>query len=428
MNLSHEVRWQQHCQNPPVNRTLIAFLAFLILIQIRADQPPSVGNGGWEGYRGLRNLGRLRAYLRDRAWQPPAEQRLFMAAAQAMAEAAQDPYTHLLTPEMARWAQDMLEDRLRGGIGVEVAPCRGRGLRIVRVAPHSPAAMGNLQANDIILEVDGEPLAGLSFAAMVSRLRGEAGTTVRLKIERPDGAREVIIARQPLAPTIHVGRRLIQGGIGYLLLSHFAEGVASAVQQEIRRLRSIGMRALVLDLRWNPGGSLEEALLMADMFLPRGSLIVQEEYRVSGKLTRRQRQAKKEPEFAFPLAVLVEKESASAAELMAAALQEHKRAVLVGGRTFGKARIQEILPLEGNAGALRLTVGRYLTPSGCDLEGEGLQPDIAVALPAGQYWEIGRRWVEYVQGRGEPPLANDNQASRAIAELESRCSRDTQVP
>ncbi len=426
--MTHETHWQLHCQSPPANRRLIALLAFLVLIQVRADRQPGVNDSSWEGARGLRNLARLREYLRSRAWSSPSDQKLFVTAAQAMVEAAQDPYTHLLTPDMARWTQDLLEDRLRGGIGVEVAPCHGRGLRVMRVAPRSPAAEENLQVGDIIVAVDGKELAGLSSADMLSLLRGDAGSSVRLKIERATSIREVMITRQPLAPTLFAGRRLSDDGIGYLLICHFAEGVAARSQEEIQRLQSEGARALILDLRWNPGGALEEALAMADMLLPAGALIVQEEYRGAGKTARRRRLAKGKTMFDLPIAVLLERESASAAELLAAALQEHKRAMVIGNRTFGKGRIQEILPLEGNAGSLRLTVGRYLTPTGRDLEGEGLQPDIPVALPSDRYWEMGRRWRQYASGNAEAPLADDPQASRAVIELQRSCKLTAEAP
>jgi carboxyl-terminal processing protease len=279
-----------------------------------------------------------------------------------------DPYTvYLSAPEYRAIRAETTGTMV--GIGLRLAPGRA-SLRVLDTFPGSPAERAGLRPGDEITSVDGLRLQGGSLADALARLQGAQGTTVVLRFHHPadDTLLTAGVVRRwiPLDPVRarDVGRGAER--VRIIRIASFASGVARQVRQ-----LAFGSPAVILDLRGDPGGLLQEAVATADVFLPRGVIVSW-----SGAHTARQVvRANGSATAAMPVAVLVDRRTASAAEILAAALQDHHRALVVGARTFGKASIQLVVPLSAG-GALKLTAATYRTPAGHDLHGHGVVPDV----------------------------------------------------
>ena len=298
------------------------------------------------------------------------------SSVQAIIDALDDPYTDYLDPDEL----EALRQRNEGayyGVGLQVAQ-RGEAIVITRVFEDSPAARAGIRAGERLVSVDGTPVAGRTLDSAVSRIRGPKGSTVRLGIAPPGGrAREVELERERIRIPAVTSRVETAGGemIGYLRLAQFTKGSADALADAVNALREKGVTALVLDLRFDPGGLVNEAVGVAGVFLPDDTEVVVTEGLHS---PRRVFRTDSDPAAGdLPLVVLVNRGSASASEIVAGAVRDADRAELVGERTFGKALVQSTRPLR-DGGALKLTTARYLTPDGFDLAERGLPPDVRV--------------------------------------------------
>ncbi|HEV3072530.1 MAG TPA: S41 family peptidase [Solirubrobacteraceae bacterium] len=296
-----------------------------------------------------------------------------------------DRFSHYLSPSEFRGFN---EPASFTGIGVEVNPTPERaGLRIARVFDSSPAARAGLKAGDLIVAVNGQPLKGLPSQRDTTLIKGPPNTTVRLEVQRSVGRRtttlQISATRATISePVVASATRTIKGvKLGVLRLATFSVGahgeLSDALQHELRG----GARGIVLDLRANGGGLVEEARLIASLFLPKGAVIVSTRGRTQPAQTLR---AAGDPiAGAIPVVVLVDGGTASASEIVTAALQDHHRATVLGTHTFGKGVFQEEEPLS-NGGALDITVGEYFTPNGRNLggggvkQGAGIDPEVAV--------------------------------------------------
>jgi carboxyl-terminal processing protease len=285
-----------------------------------------------------------------------------------------DPYTEYLD----RFAYSLLRTRLGGryfGIGATLTPV-SNGLRVV-ATQRGPARAAGLQAGDTIVRIGGVPARRLGPTGAFARITGVAGTHVRLKVLR--GRRQVEVrVRRGEIETPYVASRLVRTGghtYGYVAVFWFGEGVSERVAAELRRFPARGLDGVVLDLRDNPGGLLTEAVRTSSFFLRGGPVVT-----LIGAHRPRQTIVADARELVprLPVVVLVNHGTASAAEVVAAALRDHDRAVLVGSRTFGKAVVQSVTPLS-NGGALALTIARYLTPAGLDISRHGLAPSVRAA-------------------------------------------------
>jgi len=272
-----------------------------------------------------------------------------------------DPWSRYLDPDQFRGVKNSIQG-VFDGIGATLDQRDGWPVVIAPIEG-SPAWDAGLLPGDIISTVDDRSTFGLSPDEVSARLRGASGTRVRLGIVRDEDERTLTIERRRV--TVHnVPYAFVPAtGVGYLRLAHFSNGAARDVALAVDSLRRGGARALVLDLRGNPGGTIDEAVAIAGQFLPKGSAVTRTEGRATG-VDRDYVAAVDKPETGWPLAVLVDRGSASASEILAGALQDHDRAVLVGDTTFGKGVAQQIYPLRGSLGAVQLTVSHYLTPSG----------------------------------------------------------------
>jgi len=267
-----------------------------------------------------------------------------------------------------------------GGLGIEVTMEDGL-IKVVSPIDDTPASKAGIQANDIITNLDDEAVQGLTLNQAVDKMRGPVNTKIKLKIIRKgqDNPIEVTLTRDNIRVR-SVRARVESDDIGYIRITTFNEQTTEGLKREIASLtKQIGedkLKGFILDLRNNPGGLLEEAVTVSDAFLERGEIVstrgrnaeeTQRRVAHSGDLTKGKK-----------VIVLINGGSASASEIVAGALQDHKRATLIGTRSFGKGSVQTIIPLGSGNGALRLTTARYFTPSGKSIQAKGITPDIEV--------------------------------------------------
>ena len=284
----------------------------------------------------------------------------------------EDPHTEYLTPAEYDSIQHTT-DGTYSGIGLTVGPAR-QGL-LVTSALRGPAREAGIRKGDVIVRIDGEAAGKLPFDRSLALIKGETGSLVRLTVKRPrKGTIDFTVVRRDIdVPPISA--RMMSIGktkVAYVRVFSFPDGAAERIELSMTRLVGRGARGAILDLRDNPGGLFSQAVSSASIYLEDGIVCrtdgVHEEartYDVTGSATH--------PE--LPLVVLVNRGSASAAEILAGALLDHDRATLVGERTFGKASVQTIAPL-GNGAALKLTTAKYVTPAGADITGLGVEPGI----------------------------------------------------
>ncbi len=304
---------------------------------------------------------------------------LVQAALAGEAAALHDPYTLLFHPGGFRRFNAYLGNQKFGGIGaiVTIEP-NGERARVESVIAGSPAEHDGLQAADEIVAIDGAPLRGKSAAAIRDALRGKIGTTVRLDVMRGGSAlpAPLAIVRAAVSEPVVIARTL-PGNVGYVQLTRFGDDAAAELAAALAGFREHGARALVLDLRGNGGGYGDEAKKVASQFIASGPIFTV----VSRGGATSVERASGHVGFSGKLAVLVDGDTASAAEIVAGALQDDGRATLVGTRTFGKGVVQSVFPLPDGA-ALKVTTARYVTPRGRNLNRTGITPDIVVAEPA----------------------------------------------
>jgi carboxyl-terminal processing protease len=315
-------------------------------------------------------LAQVRATLLQSYYRPVPANVLQQPSISAMISALDDPYTEYLDPTQFR----LLSRETRSsypGVGIGLLPAPG-GLRVVRTKP-GPAVRAGVRAGDLILSIDGWETAGAAFEQSVRRILGPEGSTVRLRIRRGNRVFSVDVIRARISAPSVQSRLLVAGKlrIGYVRLSAFRLGAAPVLRLTIGKLRRSNVAGIVLDLRGNPGGVFDQAVAVSSLFLDRGVIVTlvsahqRHTYSASGGHGAIQ----------LPLVVLVDRDSASSAEIVAAALHDNRRAMLVGEHTFGKGLVQTLRPLP-NGAALRLTTARYLTPTGRDINLRGIYPDL----------------------------------------------------
>jgi carboxyl-terminal processing protease len=288
--------------------------------------------------------------------------------------------------------EDMLEDTQGqyGGIGIQIG-MKDKVLTVIAPIEGTPAYRAGLQSGDRIVKIGAKNTDGLTMKAVVDLLKGEKGTRVTLRIEPVDGAeaRDVEIVRDTIEVPSVKDARILRDGIGYLRITQFMAPTAGLLREHIDALRKQGMTALVLDLRGNPGGLLTTAVEVAQMFLRNGQLVVSTRGR-PGVGSEQSAFAGGDVHYVdMPLAVLINKGSASASEIVAGALADHKRAVLVGETSFGKGSVQSVVRLRSNPDqAIRLTTARYYTPAGRMIHGTGIDPDIPVEVSVAAWRDV----------------------------------------
>jgi carboxyl-terminal processing protease len=266
-----------------------------------------------------------------------------------------------------------------GGIGVQVELRKGNVVVIAPIAGTPGARAGILRA-DIIASIDGQKLEKPTLDDVVGRLRGKPGTSVKIGFIRPSTGKEfeVTVKRERIKVESVRDVRLRPDGIGYVQITQFSERTGEEFVRALNTLNGRDMRALIIDLRDNPGGLLTAAVEVAEPFFNKGELIVYTQGRREGDRDEF-RAAAPEPRLTLPVAVLINAGSASAAEIVSGALKDTRRAVIIGERSFGKGSVQTILPLSNGEG-LRLTTARYYTPGGVTIHEKGVTPDVEIVM------------------------------------------------
>jgi carboxyl-terminal processing protease len=302
-----------------------------------------------------------------------------------------DRYSEFLDQQKYR---DLQEDTRGsfGGVGIEIGFTNGK-LSVIAPIEGTPASAAGLLGGDIIAFIDGTPSDDMKIMEAVHRIKGPPGTKVVLTIQREGSPmRDVPLVRAVITPLNIRDTILGDTGIGYVAIHSFSEHTADNLHEALERFAAAHVNGVILDLRSNPGGLLQEATRVVDLFLPGGLLIVSTEARDPAQRAKWFSSEKKDlPR--FPLVVLVNEYSASASEIVSGALKDHRRAIIMGRRTFGKASVQSITPIsEDRAQALRMTVARYYTPSHNEIHEVGIEPD--VTLPPARYPPGMRRLFE----------------------------------
>ncbi len=330
-----------------------------------------------EIYRQLDLFGDVLERVRSDYVEKPDDSMLIDSAINGMLSAL-DPHSAYLNPKSFRDMQVQTKGEF-GGLGIEVTMEAGSGVvKVVSPIDDTPAARAGLMANDLITHLDGEQIVGLTLEQAVEKMRGPVNTPITLTILRrgKDEPFDVKIVRDVIR--INAIKARLEGDIIYVKISTFNEQTHSNLQKQIEALKkSLGRpaRGFVIDLRNNPGGLLDQAINVSDAFLDKGAIVL-----TKGRLleeTQRANARSGDIADGKPIVVLVNGGSASASEIVAGALQDHKRATVVGTRSFGKGSVQTIIPL-GSNGAIRLTTARYYTPSGRSIQAKGIEPDIVV--------------------------------------------------
>src|SRR5713101_5972911 len=289
-----------------------------------------------------------------------------------------DPHSSFLDPESYREMQVETSGSF-GGLGIEIT-LRDDILTVVSPIDATPAHRAGLLAGDRIVKIDGLSTKDMQLTDAVKKMRGKPGTKVTISIVREGWTEPKDFEIQREQIRVHsVRTQDLGGGIEYVKLRQFQEQTAHDLDQALEKFDKDGMKALVLDLRNNPGGLLTSAVEVTEKFVEDGKLVVYTEGRVRNQNMRFSAHAKK----AFstiPMVVLVNQGSASASEIVAGALQDYGRAIVVGVQTFGKGSVQTLIPLSDGSG-LRLTTAKYFTPKGRSIHGKGITPDIVVEAP-----------------------------------------------
>jgi carboxyl-terminal processing protease len=308
--------------------------------------------------------------------QPVDDQLLMQGAIRGMLEALGDPYSGYLTSDEYQQANAPLRGEYEGiGAWVDTS---GKYLTIISPMEGSPAEKAGLKAGDQIIAVDGEDVTALDPRLVLRRVLGPAGTTVRLTIlrEGTESPFEVSIVRQKITLET-VSAKMLDNNIAYIKITQFGERTDRDLRTKLRELLRNNPAGLILDLRNNPGGYLNTAINITSQFIGNGVIMI-EQYGNGEKVSYQARPGGLATD--IPLVVLVNEGSASASEITAGAIQDRGRGLLVGTKTFGKGTVQTWRQLQDNAGAVKITIARWLTPNERQINGEGLMPDVVVEM------------------------------------------------
>lgn len=341
--------------------------------------------------------------IQDGYYRPVGDQELGNATLQGMVRELRrrhgDRFTEYFSPEALAAFNEQIEGRFSGvGLSVIEVP---KGLRVAQVFPRSPAEEAGIEVGDTVVSVEGESLAGKSSEEATKLIKGPEGTQVTLGVRdaKSGRTRKLTLTRAEVTlPNVSSKVETVDGRkLGYVRLFSFSEGAHGQLARGVEKVRKQGAEGIVLDLRHNPGGLLDEAVLTASLFLPEGEVVVRTNSRTQGESVHKTTDGRISR---LPVVVLIDRGTASAAEILTAALADDAGAEVVGTRSFGKGVFQEERSL-ANGGALKLTVGEYFTPDGVNLaESQGIHPDVkAQDDPKTKADEAEQRALEVLAGQ-----------------------------
>lgn len=328
-------------------------------------------------YRQLELFARVLSYVQNNYVERVDDQKLIYGAIKGMLDTL-DPHTVFMPPEVFKEMKIDTSGEF-GGVGIEIAR-KGNSVVVVAPVEDTPAARAGIRSGDVILKIDGESTQGMDAAQATQKMRGPAGKRVTLTLMREgfSAPQEITVLRDHIRIVSVDGD--LYGGMAYVRVKNFQERTDFYLHRELDRLRTLNggqeLRGLVLDLRNNPGGLLDQAVAVSDRFLPGGLVIVKTQGRNAQSVTV-DKSHDRDTEKPYPMVVLVNAGSASASEIVAGALQDHQRAMVMGTQTFGKGSVQTVIELEDGSG-LKLTIARYYTPKGRSIQERGITPDRVV--------------------------------------------------
>jgi carboxyl-terminal processing protease len=423
--------FRQKSDRKTLRLVIVGMLAVVFVVAMASEAPARRSP-----FEPLSIFARALAYIEVSYVEPVDQESLVYGAIRGLADSL-DPHSVFLDPKEYEILQSDAEGRF-AGVGVEVST-RDGWLTILSVFEGGPAAKAGLRPGDRFLSIEGEDARDVRLYDAVRRIRGEPGTIVKVTIRR-EGQEEAIerTLTRAFIDIDPIEMQVLDDGVVYLRIKAFQDGAArllsDALDEAVVKLRRQGgVTGLLLDLRDNGGGLLHEAVWVSDQFLTSGVIV---STRGRGGETIRQysaRRAGTRPK--WPIVVLINENTASASEIVAGALRDHRRAVLVGVRSFGKGSVQNVFELPGGS-ALKLTTYRYYTPSGHSIQAEGIAPDLAAEQPRGEgdpepirEEELDRHLAAQPKGaggrKGSPPISE--QAPQAMTQVPKIFAEDSQA-
>lgn len=298
--------------------------------------------------------------------------KLIDGAIDGMVKSLNDPHSNYLSPKMYKTLMEQTEGSF-AGIGVVMGMDNEQKIHIVGIMENSPGQKAGLQEGDEILAVDGVPVTQMAFDEVAAHVRGQAGTDVVLTIMRDNTNQDITITRDNIKLKT-VGHKMLDNNIGYIQIVSFSEDTANEFNEAYNDLKNQGMKALVLDLRNNPGGLLTTCVEIAKKLVPKGEIVS-----IVDKQGNKETYSSSLEAPEYPLVVLINKNSASASEILSGAIQDTKSGTIIGNTSYGKGSVQTILPMFEDD-AVKLTIAKYYTPSGRSIDGTGITPDIEINL------------------------------------------------
>lgn len=358
------------------------------------------------------NFNRVKSILLNSYYQEIDENVLLEGAIKGMVEAVGDPYTVYYTPDMM---ENFMEKQSGSyvGIGVTVFMDDDGLATVADIFDDSPAKDSGIRSGDKIVMVNGEDVTSITdLDLIVQRIRGLPNTDVKLTVYRPEINNYVELSMvRRVINLVYIKSRMINDNIGYIQLKLFDEDITQDFVTHVNKLISQGAKGLILDLRNNPGGDYSQVVRMADIIVPEGLIVYTED-----RNGNRDEEKSGASELNMPLTVLINEYSASASEILSAAIKDYGKGTLIGKTTFGKGLVQTIIPLEGDAG-LKFTSSRYFTPSGICIHGVGVTPDIEIDNDEKyKYYSID----DIPEGEDKQLLRAIDEISRLISERESQ--------
>ena len=393
---------------------------------VTAGAMPQAGSS--DTFRQLKLFGDVFERVRAEYVEEVTDEALIESAINGMLTSL-DPHSGYLDAKKYRDMQVQTKGEF-GGLGIEVTMEDGL-VKVVSPIDDTPADRAGIQAGDVITHINNEPVLGMSLAEAVERMRGPVDTSIALTLRRPGRDEPIDVSMARAVITISPVRWHAEGDIGYIRVTAFNEQTETNLRSAIDDLKSqlgTSLKGVVLDLRNNPGGLLEQAVAVADVFLDRGEIVSTRGRRPDS--IQRFNARRGDLIDGRPMVVLINGGSASASEIVAGALQDHDRAIVMGTASFGKGSVQTIMPLPGH-GAIRLTTARYYTPAGTSIQAKGIVPDIEVQQSRVEVIDQGvarreadlRGRLENDQGDGQAENAPRGQRRRRRGRRHSRTPR-----
>ena len=298
---------------------------------------------------------------------------LMQGALRGMMESLDDPHSVYFTKEEMRSFQEDIKGKYVG-VGMVIQKKVGEPLTVVSPVEDGPAYKVGIKPKDKVIEIDGESTYNLTSEEASKRLKGKANTTVKVKVFREvNKMTKIFELKRETIELKYVKSKMLDGGIGYLRLTQFGDNVYPDMKKALEDLQAKGMKGLIFDLRSNPGGELGQSIKIASMFIEKGKIVSTRQKK--GEESVYTREGKYFGN--FPMVVLINGGSASASEIVSGALKDHKRATLIGEKTFGKGSVQTLFPLPDGDG-IKITIAKYYTPNGISIDGTGIEPDTKI--------------------------------------------------